>query len=61
MSITISSKGGIRASGKDANGLFIAMAPDEQLLKWDQEGFGSEEFKRMLKEAIAARKIGGAK
>ncbi len=49
-------KQGIRATGsKDANGLFIAIAPDEKLLEWKRDKRGSEEFQQMVKEAIAAR------
>lgn len=47
--------GRIRATGADANGLFIAMASDETLAQWEREGTGSDEFQRMVKEAIAAR------
>ena len=54
MSLHIS-KNHIRATGSDANGLFIAMAPDEQLITWEKAKTGSEEFQRMVKEAIAAR------
>lgn len=54
MSIHIS-KNRIRATGNDANGLFVAMASDEQLLDWDKSHHGSEDFQRMVKEAIAAR------
>lgn len=45
----------IRATGSDANGLFIAMASDERLREWDQNQTGSPEFQRMVKEAIEAR------
>lgn len=51
------SKNRIRATGGDANGLFIAMSPDETLLEWEQQKHGSEEFQRMVKEAIAARRL----
>lgn len=50
----------IRATGKDANGLFIAMASDERLLEWNKKQTGSEEFRTMVKEAIAARNIQSA-
>jgi hypothetical protein len=56
MSIHIS-KNRIRATGADANGLFIAMAPDDQLLEWERAKIGSEDFQRMVKEAIQARNI----
>jgi hypothetical protein len=54
MSIHIS-KNKIRATGSDANSLFIAIAPDETLLEWEKKKTGSEEFQRMVKEAIKAR------
>lgn len=54
MSIHIT-KNRIRATGSDANGLFIAMAPDDTLLEWEKNQTGSEEFQRMVKEAIKAR------
>ncbi len=57
MSIHIT-KNRIRATGKDANALFICMAPDETLLEWEREKHGSEEFQQMVKEAIVARGIG---
>jgi hypothetical protein len=49
------SKNRIRASGNDANGLFIAMSSDEALLNWEEEKIGSEEFQRMVKEAVESR------
>lgn len=54
MSIRITGKS-IRATGSDANSLFIAMSPDETLIKWDKQGHGSEEFQKMVKEALVAR------
>jgi hypothetical protein len=56
MSIHIS-KNKIRATGSDANCLFIEMSPDETLLKWKKEKTGSKEFQRMVKEAIDLRGI----
>jgi hypothetical protein len=50
-------KNRIRATGRDANGLFIAMASGEQLLKWESEKTRNEDFQRMVKEAIAARNM----
>ena len=57
MSIHIN-KNRIRATGNDASGLFIAMAPDATLIEWHQQKTGSESFQRMVEEAIAARGIG---
>lgn len=54
MSIHIS-KNRIRATGSDANGLFIAMSPTETLIEWQKNKHGSEEFQRMVNEAIEAR------
>lgn len=54
MSIHIS-KNKIRATGNDANGLFIAMAPNETLLDWFSKKTGSEQFQEMVKEAMIAR------
>ena len=54
MSIRIT-KNSIRATGGDANGLFIAMAPDETLIEWEKQKVGSEEFQKLVKAAIAAR------
>ena len=54
MSIRIS-KNKITATGSDANGLLIAMASDETLLEWEKEKHGSEEFQKMVTEAISAR------
>ncbi len=59
MSLHIS-KNRIRAAGSDANGLFIAMSSDETLLAWAKQKHGSEEFQRMVKEAIAARNLSAA-
>lgn len=56
MSIHISKKG-IRATGNDANGFFIAMSPDETLLEWEKKKHGDEGFHKMVKEAIAARSL----
>jgi len=56
MSIHIT-KNRIRATGADANALLISMAPDEQLLKWDKEKFGSDDFQRIVKEAMAKRRL----
>jgi hypothetical protein len=50
-------KNHIRATGKDANGLFIAMAHDAQLIKWAEDKTGDSEFQKMVCEAIAARGI----
>lgn len=50
-------KNKIRATGADANSLFIALMPDDQLLEAEQKKTGSEEFQRMVKEAIAARNL----
>lgn len=49
------SKNKIRATGSDANSLFIAMTPTKKLIEWQQEKFGGEEFQRMVNEAIKAR------
>lgn len=54
MSLHIS-KSRIRATGSDANGLFIAFMEDEQLLEAERNKTGGEEFQRMIKEAIEAR------
>lgn len=54
MSIHIT-KNGIRARGRDANSLFIAMMPDDSLLEAFKNRTGSEEFQAMVKEAITAR------
>jgi hypothetical protein len=54
MSVTVSNNR-IRATGSDANGLFIAFTSDKSLLKMDAEKIGSEEFQCMVKEALAAR------
>lgn len=56
MSMHISKKR-IRATGKDANGLFIAFMSDEDLLEAEKNKTGGEEFQQMIKEAIAARGI----
>lgn len=56
MSIRVS-KRGIRATGSDANGLFIAMSSDATLLEWDKIKHGGESFQKMVKEAMAARGI----
>ena len=55
MSIHIS-KNRIRATDSDANGLMIALSPDAQLQKWQTQKTGSEQFQRMVNEAIEARK-----
>lgn len=57
MAIHITNKHRIRATGRDANGLLIAMASDDTLLKMEREKTGSEQFQTMVKEAIAARKL----
>ncbi len=57
MSIHIT-KNRIRATGGDANGFLIAMAPDQKLIDWEKQGFGSVEFQAMVKEAIKSRRIG---
>lgn len=54
MSIHIS-KNRIRATGGDANGFLIAMSLDKTLLDWEKSKTGSEQFQKMVKEAIAAR------
>lgn len=54
MSIHFTKKG-IHATGADANALFIAMAPDDQLAEWTISKTGSEDFQRMVREAISAR------
>lgn len=54
MSIHIS-KNRIRATGSDANGLFIAMMSDETLLESAKSKTGSEQFQKMVLEAITAR------
>jgi hypothetical protein len=54
MSLHIS-KNSIRATGKDANGLFIALMSDRALLEAEKDKTGGEEFRRMVKEAIALR------
>lgn len=54
MSIRIS-KNSIRATGKDANALFIAMNSTDTLLAWEKNGTGSPQFQRLVKEAIAER------
>lgn len=56
--ITVSKNGNrIRATGSDANGLFIAFSSNDALLDWEQKKTGSEEFQKMVKEAIAARRL----
>lgn len=56
MSLHISKDGNrIRATGGHANGILIALSPDATLLKWENEKTGSEDFQRMVKEAITAR------
>lgn len=57
MSIHISNNGRIRATGRDANGLFIALMPDERLIEAWKEKTGSEEFQQMVKEALDARRL----
>jgi hypothetical protein len=54
MSLHIS-KNGIRATGNDANGLFIALMPDEVLVKAGETKMGDRNFQRMVEEAIVAR------
>lgn len=54
MSIHITKKS-IRATGFDANGLFIAIQSDEQLAEMERNKTGSPRFQQMVKEAIAAR------
>jgi hypothetical protein len=49
-------KNRIRATGTDANALFIAMMTYEQLIEAEAKQTGSDDFRRMIKEAIAARK-----
>lgn len=56
MSIHITKKR-IRATGRDANGLFLAFSSDEQLLEWEAKKHGDETFQQMVKEAIAARNL----
>ena len=55
MSLHIS-KNRIRATGSDANALFIEMTPTETLFEWQKEKHGGEEFQRMVNEAIEARR-----
>lgn len=62
MAITITNSNGkrksrmsIRATGRDASGLLIAMADDATLAKWQLKKTGSESFQKMVNEAIAAR------
>ena len=55
MSLHIS-KNRLRATGSDANALFIAMTPTETLIEWQKEKHGGEEFQRMVNEAIEARR-----
>lgn len=59
--MTAIKKDSIRATGDDANALFISLACDQALEDWDREGHGSENFRRMVKEAIEARKLLKAK
>ncbi len=57
MSIHIT-KRGIRATGeRDASGILIAMALDEQIVKWFTEKTGSESFAKMVEEAAAFRRL----
>lgn len=45
----------IRATGSDANGLFIAFMGDDSLKDAYAKKTGSEEFQRMVAEAMVAR------
>lgn len=58
MSIHIT-KNRIRATGSDANALFIALASDEQVMEWASTNHGGEEFRRMVQEALCARGLDG--
>ena len=49
------SKNKIRATGSEANSFLIALSNNETLLKWEKDKTGSEDFRRIVKEAIAAR------
>jgi cytochrome P450 len=56
MAIHITKKG-MRATGSDANALMIAMTSTEQLLEQQKNpNHGGEEYRRMLAQAIEARK-----
>ena len=48
-------KNGIRATGRDANSLFIAFMDDDALLEAFKEKRGSEDFQQMIREAMVAR------
>lgn len=56
MSIHIT-KNRIRATGSDANALFIALTPDDSLLKQYHEKTGSEEYQACVVRELERRCI----